>query len=297
MANKNIKIQKKESIDEITESIRIKSQRNIWVWMEKWSQAISIAFTPKIVVLLIMWIIFFRSTTSAFGDMRTYLEIIVMVVSSLITAVFVQDWIEARGNTILEKKSTTSIRYLQALKYKIQNVSGRINILDDKKDYRFAEILNLIGNIDKDILNSISDWADINPASTAIVDYFEELRVNEEMIKQLKSDKLDLEDQKEKLKNVKTDEIGKLEGEIAKKESKIYELQRKISEQSLNNSGIASGTYPLGYGYSGVSLASSGAGSRCKRCGGMMGAIDSYDANVYTAGLCSNCKSNIVNYN
>ncbi len=282
MAKKTTKTQKTETHDEITRSTKERSVRNFWIWMEKWSAAISLVVSPKTISLLILLVVLFRSTTLAVGEMRTYLEVFVMVVLSFLTAGFVQDWIDVRGNTVLEKKSTTSIRYLQALKYKIQNVAERIKLLNNKGDARFDEILNLIGNIDKDILNSISDWADINPASTAIVDYFEELRVDGEMIKQLKSD---IEDQKEKMKSANTEAMGKLESEIAKKESKIYELQQKISQQSLNNFNIASGTYPSTYsGDTGVNSIF------CRNCRRMLSPIDGYDANPLNNGLCNECK-------
>lgn len=297
MTKKTIKVQKKETLDEITKSIAKRSARNISLWREKWSFGISLAVTPKIIFLVIIWGLFSWLTLSAKEETRTILEIIVMIFSSILTAVFVQDWMDARGNTELENKSTTSIRYLQSLKYKIKNVADRIREIGKDGMKGYDEILNLIGNIDKDILNSISDWADINPASTAIVDYFEDLRINEELIKQLKIDKLELEEQKEKLKNAKTDVIGRLEGEISKKESKISELQRRISEQSISNFSIASGTYPVGYGYAGVSTVSGGAGNRCKRCGGMMSALDGYDPNPSNVGLCSVCKSNTVTFN
>ncbi|OGM18228.1 hypothetical protein A2V61_00215 [Candidatus Woesebacteria bacterium RBG_19FT_COMBO_47_8] len=257
---------------------------------EKWVFALSIVLTPGAVAPALIAIALFLYAQSLEGTTRIALEIFEIIFSSVTTAVIVQNLIEAKGNTILSKKSVTSIRYLQSLKYKVKNISDRIKIFNEKDDRNLDEIQNLISNVDKDILNSITDWADINPASVEIVDYFEEMRLKEDSINTLNGELKSLKTQKDQLAKDKTEEIEDLEKEILKKESDISKLQNKVSEQSLSNLSIASGTFPTGP--SGPTL-SAYIVNPCKRCGKPLSLSDGYDSNPLTQGLCMECKRNV----
>lgn len=259
--------------------------------LEKWLFALSITLTPYAVVPALVTIGLFLYSKSQEGSTRITLEIFEIISSSVFTAVVVQNWIEAKGNTALAKKSITSIRYLQSLKYKVRNVTDRIKLFNKKDDRDFEEILNLISNIDKDILNSISDWADINPASVEIVDYFEDMKLKEDSINKLKDEIKTLKEQKEKLYKDKKTGIEKLEGDIAKKESRISELQEKISEQSLSNISIASGTFPTQFSSPTVSRYI--VINSCKKCGKPLSLTDQFDTNPQTQELCTQCKGSI----
>lgn len=283
MANKKTN---KNTLSKSNKTNSIKINKYQTSLAERWAFAMTVLLTPGSVVAFLITIGLFVYTKTQEGPVRITLEIFEIISSSVFTAIIVQNIIDARGDNAVAKKSVASIRYLQSLKYKVKNVADRVKSINKRGNRDLDEILNLISNIDKDILNSISDWADINPASIEIVDFFEEMRLKEDDINKLTEEVVNLNEQKDRLDKDKGAEIKKLEANINKKESRISELQQRISDQSLSNISISSGTL-----LSSAIISPSYSVNTCKRCGSPLSLMDAYDTNSNTEGLCYRCKN------
>lgn len=210
---------------------------------EKFTYALYIFVEPQTVIAFSLTVGFFILAYYQTGLTRTVLEIVGILTTTWLVEVSTQNLIKASGDTYLAKKSGSSIRNLQLIKYKIANIATRINATRKKQNNRdFDEIENLIQNIDKDILNSISDWADVNPNSQKIVDFFESIAQKEKIVRKLEKEKKALHAEKQKISKDKTEEINALESEINYKEGLISDLESQVSGQNLANLNILSGS-------------------------------------------------------
>lgn len=204
----------------------------IYILIRPWT-VLSFALT-----VLLIWF-----TQSQTGTNRLIWEITATIFGGVVGGLITNYLIEHTGNTFLVKKSIGAIRNLQLIKSKVKNINDRIVELKKPSNARdFDEIENLVDNIHKDTLNSISDWSDVNPNSETITDFYELIAIKEESIKKLKSDKIDLEDQKKSLAQDKKEEIERLEKEISEKTQGISKLRNQINNLSQNNIGIMSGS-------------------------------------------------------
>ena len=185
-------------------------------------------------------IIFAQTQT---GMVRLILDIITAFLFSVAGGLITNYVIQYTGNTFLIKKSVSAIRNLQLIKFKIKNASERISELRKENNNRdFEEVDNLIANINKDILNSISDWGDVNPNSEKVTDFYELVSEKEAEIKKVKFEKEALEKQKASLAQDKQSEKEKLERAISQKNDEIWNLHNKLSKLNQNNIGIVSGS-------------------------------------------------------
>lgn len=228
-----------------------------------------IILKPLVVVSSIFTIFLIRFTQSQTGTNRLVMEIIVAILSSVVGGLITHFSIEYTGNTFLVKRSNSAIRNLQLIKFKIKNISERITQLKKPSNNRdFGEVENLVENVHKDILNSISDWGDVNPKSEAITDFYEMVSARETEIKRLNKEKAELEIQKQSVAQDKKTEIARLEREIKEKDKKISKSFDQISDLNLSNIGIVSGsalstpTTP-----SGVTISGMFTSRTCKKCG------------------------------
>lgn len=221
---------------------------------------------PTIIALaLLALVIFFAQSQS--GINRLTMEILAAVLASIVGGLVLYYFIQHTGNTFLIKKGAGSIRNLQLIKGKVKNISERIaKLRQPDRDRDFDEVDNLVGNVQRDILNSIGDWADVNPNSDTLTDFYEVIDVKESEIKNLGKEVENLEEQKKRLAQDKKDEINRLEEEISKKSSEISELQSQVTNISLDNIGVVSGSALTNPSIPYPTLGGTAVSSICRSC-------------------------------
>lgn len=211
--------------------------------LQKFTYAAFVFVEPQTIIALLLTVGILVLANFQNGLIRTILEIFGVFTSSWLIEVSTQRWIQAQGDTFLIKKSGSAIRNLQLIKYKISNVETRIQSLQNKQNKRdFEEIDNLIQNIHKDILNSIGDWADVNPNSKKIVDYFESISQKENVIKQLTEKAETLQYEKEKLSANQTEFKKKIERLLEKTEEELGEAKERLNQEIQSRYTTFSGT-------------------------------------------------------
>lgn len=219
------------------------------------------------------------------GNNKLIFDIISAIFASITSGIITFYIIEYLQKSTLIKKSVGAIRNLQLIKFKITNVSERIKVLTGDQNKRdFQEIDNLVQNIHKDILNSISDWSDINPASEEITDYYELVSQKQKKIDLLENEKKELEKRQGEAVRIKSSEITKLSEDITKKEEEIEKLKKNLNDYTFSNI-QASGSLASGLNAGSVGFSNYNAGVKCRNCGNF------YQPYVWNDhGLCQNCQ-------
>lgn len=188
-------------------------------------------------------LLFFLASSTDIDSLKLFYSITASAITGVLGGLVTNHVAELSNNSFALKKSISAIRNLQLIKQKVNNLMLRISDLKNDSNTRdFEEIENLANNLNKDIINSISDWGDINPASSAMVDNFEIVSEKEQEIKQLKKDKIELGKNLEKISTTNDAEKKRLKEAIIEKENKIQELQSDVLGINRNNIGLASGT-------------------------------------------------------
>lgn len=262
------------------------------------AQLFYIVFNPLALIALVLTGAILLYVQSQTGTFRSFLEIVGTITAGMFGGLITDNFIKIMGNDFITKKSAAAIRNLQLIKFKIVNVTERINLLRKKVNRRdFEEVDNLIRNVHKDILNSISDWSDVNPNAEKITDFYETINQNEKLIAQKDKEKRELQVRLNKLdesKTSQTSELKQLKDDIELKIKEINNLRSQVEEFKLDNIGIASGTTSF---ISGASLSPSGYLGRppgglslykqCTKCGKSFYPSDmGYGIEQY----CENCK-------
>lgn len=265
------------------------------------AQLFYILLRPLAFIALIFTVGILLYAQSQDGNFRTLLEIIGAITAGVLGGLITDNFIKIMGNDFVTKRSAGAIRNLQLIKFKISNITERINVLRKKINRRdFEEVDNLVRNVHKDILNSISDWSDVNPNAEKITDFYETINQNEKLIAQKDKEKRELQVRLNKLdesKTSQTSELKQLKDDIELKIKEINNLRSQIEEFKLDNIGIASGTTSF---ISGASLSPSGYLGRppgglslykqCTKCGKSFYPSDmGYGIEQY----CENCKGTI----
>lgn len=211
--------------------------------LKDFSIALHVLIKPLTLIAIVPTILLLIFTQSQTGTARLVLDIITAFCASIAGGLVTHYVIEYTGNSFLIRKSVGSIRNLQLIKFKTKNVTERITEFKKENNNRdFEEIDNLVSNINKDILNSISDWGDVNPNSEKVADFYELVSEREQEIKKVKSEKEDLEKQKASLAQDKQSEKEQLEKAISDKNSEIWELRNELRKFNRNNISIVSGS-------------------------------------------------------
>ncbi|MBI3380174.1 hypothetical protein HY029_05455 [Candidatus Gottesmanbacteria bacterium] len=269
-------------------------------WITELAGFIFIILKPVNLIGILLTIISIYYAQTQSGTNRLLFDIISAFIASIsggIVGYYIIDYFQQFS---LKKKSIGAIRNLQLIKYKVTNISDRIVILLNNQNKRdFQEIDNLVQNVHKDILNSISDWGDVNPTSEAITDYYEIVNQKQKAIASLSDEKNELVDklkilseQKESIDKNKTGEIEKLSKEIDAKEDEIKGLKNQLNTFNFQNIGIASGTLAsnvtptLEYPSTFTSTSSTLYTKACLKCGNPYFPIGEPDS-----GLCSRCSA------
>lgn len=205
---------------------------------------VSFIFNLRILLTLSTTILlFYFSSKTIIGELKLFYGIVASVLTGVLGGLVTNHFIELSNSNFALKKSVGAIRSLKLIKLKVNNLINRIAELKDEKNERdFDEIDNLASNIDKDILNSISDWGDINPNSTAVVDNFEAIGEIQAELKSLKKEKGMLENENQTLSASSAEEKEKLEARIYEKNKRISELELDVFNINRNNVGLTSGT-------------------------------------------------------
>lgn len=237
----------KKSQNKNSETVSIAQNRVSNPWPKvKNDLMIFLSFLLNIPILLSLGLtilLFFLSSKTDIQNLKLFYSIIASALSGVLGGLVTNHVIELTNNGFALKKSISAIRNLQLIKQKVSNLTTRVSDLKNDSNRRdFDEIENLSNNLNKDIINSISDWGDINPASTVVVDNFEVMSEKEQEIKNLKKNNVDLETNLEEIANSSESEKKLLADRIKEKEAKILELQREVSIINRSNIGLTSGT-------------------------------------------------------
>lgn len=272
--------------------------------VERFGKLLKVILDFKAIATFLLTVGLLIYSQGQIGQTRLVFEVVGLLTTSIVAGIVTQNWIELQGNTYIIKKSGGAIRNLRLIKFKIKNISKRLSTLRDKGNSRnFDEVNNLVTNVEQDILNSILDWADVNPDSELLVDYFETIRVREEKVITLETEKKQLEERMGKLDKDKAQLSSRLQTQIDEKIKQISELNAQISNQNLKGINIASGTIS-GY-VSGASLSPSLSPSglkdftvggyvstltNCPKCGNLTTIADQYNSNLSTQGYCAECR-------
>lgn len=259
MANKRSKISWKENLKDTGNFLSLIAK--------EFSIFLYILIRPPTIIAFafLASVIFFAQSQS--GINRLTMEILTAVLASIVGGLVLYYFIQHTGNTFLIKKSAGSIRNLQLIKGKVKNISDRIaKLRKPDKDQGFDEVDNLVSNVQRDILNSIGDWADVNPNSDALTDFYEVIDVKESEIKNLGKEVENLEEQKKSLAQDNKDEINRLGEEISKKSSEISKLRSQVTNISLDNIGVVSGSMLSNLSIPNPALGGTLLGNTCRNC-------------------------------
>ena len=162
-------------------------------WLYEWFGIIGMILRPISVVFIILSAVSLYFTQVQTGNNRLIFEILSSLIVAIAGGIISYYFIEHTGMTVVVKKSVGAIRNLQLIKSKIENINDRILKLNIDKS---GEVSNLVENIHKDILNSISDWGDVNPNAEYLTDYYEVISSTKKEVADLKKDVKELEEQK-----------------------------------------------------------------------------------------------------
>ena len=133
------------------------------LWLREFVLFITLLLKPLIIISFIFTVLIIWYSQTQKEANRLIFEIVATISSGVVGGLITNSVIEHFGNTILNKKSGGAIRNLQLIKYKVTNISKRLSeLLTHQIRREFDEIDNLVQNVHKDIINSISDWSDIN---------------------------------------------------------------------------------------------------------------------------------------
>jgi len=267
-------------------------------WVKECVTFILIIIKPWNLLLIFITIGVIYYSQAQIGTNRLIFEIISAFLSSFTGGIITYYFIEFVGNSSLVRKSGGAIRNLQLIKYKVANINNRVVDLTTNNNKRdFEEVSNLVQNVNKDILNSIGDWRDVNPASDAIVDFYE-LVSQAESASRSKSREIVLLE--ERLNKAKEEEIPKLEKEIEKRNKELSEIQKNVYELNTRYVGYGSGSMassaslspplsvPSSQMYSGGGGSGGVASARrtCRNCG-----RNYFNTSLlFDNGLCDSCR-------
>ena len=198
---------------------------------------------PVLLSLGLAILLFYLASRTDIENLKLFYSITASALTGVLGGLVTNHMAELTNNRFALKKSISAIRNLQLIKHKVSNLLSRVADLKTEENMRdFDEIENLANNLNKDIINSISDWGDINPASSAIVDNFETKNEKEQEIKQLKKDNQELSKNLDDISTNNKAEKKRLEDAIKEKEKKISELQEDVFGINRSNIGLTSGT-------------------------------------------------------
>jgi hypothetical protein len=204
----------------------------------------SLIFKPYSLISTVITIgLIYFSQKQESGIFRSVLEIVAALSASIAGSLISESYFKARGNLFIIKKSTSAIRGLQLIKFKVNNITDRLNQLTNKDNKRDAdEINNLVQNVHKDILNSIKDWSDVNPEAGEITDFYDILAQKEAVIKRKNLEKRQLEEQISKSDIKQTTEVNDLKKQLETKKEEIFRLKNQLNDFTVANYNLAQGS-------------------------------------------------------
>lgn len=249
-----------------------------------------VVITPVSLICLILIVVLTVFLPSQTSVLQTIFTILVTLLSGFVGAIWYDRYKKSYETGFITKKSYSSIRNLKLIKSKISEILTRLKDLRTKDNVRdMDELESHIRNIDKDILNSISDWEDVNPESTELIRAYEEMDLKEKQIIQLQKDTDEIISKKDK----ETIEVKKdMEKQVTNKNQEIQRLRKQIS--TIESNSLSLGTVSPQYTTaSGVSLSNTPYLSinnsyTCIKCG------RSYTPTLLSSinnGLCNNCNN------
>ena len=227
----------------------------------KWSSFLNVLLDPWVISLLvltiILWIYLNRisSNQSSNRDVIAILTTIVSVVSGLLGGVIANRWSQMTEMKVLVARGKSAIRSLKLILLNISNVEKRtkeyIQIIDEENsEYKlivsnFEEVIEKCNILEEEIISSIENWTDIIPEVA-------NLKTQIGLVTEMKSEKLDLEEDikmlKVKLRNgeEKTKEREELQKLLIEKEEELARTKDRLKnkEKRFNTtvlSGLTSG--------------------------------------------------------
>lgn len=192
---------------------------------------ITVFVTPYTVILATIILYLFFKVQGISGDSRLLIEIVITLLTGVFGGIVQDSIVKMSEESYVTRRSSGAVRNLLLIKEKVINTRMRIKKLTKHNNNRdFEEIENLIDNIQKDILNSISDWGDVNPRAALITNnyQFQNALVSQEELRVRLEEKLD-EAKKAKSKNIDT-----LKQQILESEKSISLLKQKISNSNYS---------------------------------------------------------------
>ena len=218
--------------------LEIRGVKNLISVFDEFTHFFKITVAPIPMICLAVVIYLTLNISSWPILLQTAFTIVITLLSGLIGAIWYDRYKKSNETGSIIKKSYSSIRNLKLIKFKIMEILMRLKTLRSTENIRdMDELESHIRNIDKDIVNSISDWEDVNPGSTDLIKAYEEIELTKRQILQLEKDKGDITINKEK----ETVEVKiKLEKQVDIKNQEIQKLREQV--RSIESSSISLGT-------------------------------------------------------
>jgi hypothetical protein len=140
--------------------------KSLWITLwGNWSIFLSSLLDPILLLPLLFTIfsLYLANKTGTQRDTSILLNIIATILAAFAGGKLFDSIKEIAGNTILIKKGQSAVRNLALARSKTRNISTRANSKGEIK-----ELINLLGLLEKDIVNSILEWNDIVPGVSNI---------------------------------------------------------------------------------------------------------------------------------
>jgi len=197
----------------------------------QWVIFLNIIFQPLFILAVILAILtMYLSYNTADKSLSIYLYILSGLLTSIVGAVYYDNFTNISGNTVLIKKGKGAVRNLFLLIDRIRNISAR-----SKDNAADEEIRNLLGFIEKDVYNSIQEWTDVIPEIADVQAYTNFITEKENEINEIKNLLSVFEAENEELYKQANEVNGlKVEKEKLEKEKENLLMQLKYSELELS---------------------------------------------------------------
>jgi hypothetical protein len=242
-----------DDVDNAFNEMRLMESRPKYLWItlwRNWSVFLSSLLDPILLLPLLFTILslYLANKTGTQRDTSILLNIIATILAAFAGGKLFDSIKEIAGNTILIKKGQSAVRNLALARSKTRNISTRANSKGEIK-----ELMNLLGLLEKDIVNSILEWNDIVPGVSNINQIYmiqegkeqelnSVLEENEKLRKQL----VETMESQDKLKELAIKEM------MEQNEKTIKSLKQRISE--LEYSGNAATSVSISIPSSGTGL-------------------------------------------
>lgn len=225
---------------------------------DKWILFLNILFDPWVITLLVIisFTIYSYSMVQE-NNLKTFLTIIISILSSLIGAIITKKWSDINDEKIIVARGIGAIRNLKLLLLNIYVIEKRVRIYLQriKKNEPenqliincYEEIIERFNILEEEGLSSIESWTDIIPEANVKtqIGLISDLKEKEnELTIQFDRQKSELENDKKD--NLKENEKLQTKLNETEKELKIIKKELKEKEVQLNSSVLSGLSTPSG---------------------------------------------------